>query len=86
MKFEVFYTREDYISLYVETVKKTAVQEDPSRFFIVSRFLDLFLNVLLSLSSTYFSPSNGEASEEAGYIAENPQSSLWGDTHHYDYK
>ena len=26
------------------------------------------------------------ASEEAGYIANNPQSSLWGDTHHYDYK
>ena len=82
--FEVFYTREDYISLYVETVKKTAVKEDPSRFFIVSRFLEnksFFL-----LSSTYFSPSNGVASEEAGYIAENPQSSLWGDTHHYDYK
>jgi len=64
--FETY--KEDYISLYVDTIKKTAVKEDPSRFFVVS------------------SPSNGVASEEAGYIAENPQSSLWGDTHHYDYK
>ena len=29
--------REDYITLYVDTVRKVAVQEDPSRFFVVSR-------------------------------------------------
>ena len=31
--------REDYIALYVDTVKTVAVREDPSRFFVVSRFL-----------------------------------------------
>ena len=41
LKFEVFFTREDYISLYVDTIKMTAVKEDPSRFFVVSRFLKL---------------------------------------------
>ena len=29
--------REDYISLYVDTVKRAAVAEDPSRDFVVSR-------------------------------------------------
>ena len=85
LKFEVLSTREDYISLYVDTVKKTAVKEDPSRFFVVSR-LDRSISFWLLLSLIYFSPSNGVASEEAGYIAENPQSTLWGDNHHYDYK
>ena len=68
----------------MDTVRKIAVQEDPSRFFIVSRSEQKHYSVKLPLS--FFSPSNGVASEEAGYIANNPQSSLWGDTHHYDYK
>ena len=41
---------------------------------------------VFKLNFNISSPSNGVASEEAGYIADNPQSSLWGDTHHYDYK
>merc|ERR550519_1115046 len=32
------------------------------------------------------SPSNGLASEEEGYIAINPYSSLYGDRHYYNYK
>ena len=32
------------------------------------------------------SPSNGDASEEEGYIANNPYSPLYGDTHYYNYK
>ena len=32
------------------------------------------------------SPSNGAASEEAGYVAENPYSALYGDTHYYNYR
>ena len=77
--------REDYIALYVDTVKTVAVREDPSRFFVVSRFLS-FKPQFFKLNFIISSPSNGVASEEAGYIADNPQSSLWGDTHHYDYK
>ena len=32
------------------------------------------------------SPSNGLASEQEGYIASNPYSSLYGDTHYYNYR
>ena len=32
------------------------------------------------------SPSNGVASEDEGYIASNPYSSLYGDTHFYNYR
>lgn len=32
------------------------------------------------------SPSNGDASEEEGYIASNPYSGLYGDNHYYNYK
>lgn len=31
------------------------------------------------------SPSNADKSEEEGYIAQNPYSSLYGDTHYYNY-
>ena len=39
-----------------------------------------------SFTTSSGSPSNGAASDAAGFIADNPYSSLWGDTHYYNYR
>ena len=89
--------REDYIRLYVDTVREVARAEDPSRDFMVSRCQQSSFPSLQSTfqrdSSSPFSsttspasPSNGLASDAAGFIADNPYSSLWGDTHYYNYR
>ncbi|KAL1122811.1 hypothetical protein AAG570_003137 [Ranatra chinensis] len=59
--------KQDYIKLYVDTIKTAVKSADPTRPFLTS------------------SPSNGLETEKEGYVSENPQSSLYGDVHYYNY-
>lgn len=53
---------QDYVKLYVDTIKPIVEANDNSRWYVIS------------------SPSNGLKSVEDGYVAENPNSPLYGDS------
>ncbi|XP_013790438.1 beta-mannosidase-like [Limulus polyphemus] len=59
--------RNDYLKLYIKTIRPIVMKEDNSRQFLSS------------------SPSNGLATEQAGWIAWDPQDTHFGDVHYYNY-
>lgn len=61
--FNIF--KQEYIKLYVDTIKPIVTALDPSRTYLES------------------SPSNGLDSVKEGFIASNPQSSLYGDGNNF---
>ncbi len=84
---------EDYVALYVDTLKQRVEAEDPSRSFLVSKKeLQTYCTVKLLLTNNIScvnvkvsSPTNGVESEEEGYLADDPYDSQYGDTHFYNY-
>ncbi|XP_067685962.1 beta-mannosidase-like [Haliotis asinina] len=58
---------DDYVKLYVTTIKTIITKEDKTRVCLPS------------------SPSNGKDTEKEGWVAQNPQSEMYGDIHFYDY-